>query len=433
MRRGGAAFIVPHAAPAYSGAVAASAYRHVRESNPSRIVLLGFCHRRPLTGIAVPVVDLIETPLGAIRVDREMSESLSAAPPFYPVMEQVACDHSVEIQIPFLQTLLPGAAIVPLYVGRLTDDQRSKAAGALRGLMRDGTVLIASSDLTHFGSRFDYTPFGVDEATAGNLRSLDMGVLAAAGSLDPAVFRSAVERTGATVCGTGPIQLLLETVRGLEGEAFQEILDYDTSGAMVRNFEHSVSYGAAGYFPAEAFHLEPEDQTGLLNSARFTLDHYRRTGEQRFLPLPGSASLQQRGRAFVTLHGGGGGVRGCVGHFDHPMPLTRSVPELAIASSEDGRFGPVAPDEALAIEVHILTPPRRLADPLQLQAGRHGAILQSGIRRGLLLPSVAARHGLSTRGFLRELTRKAGVPENIYAEDGWELSVFCAQSFGEPQ
>lgn len=432
VRRGGFAFIVPHAAPYYSGTVAASAYRHVRESGASRVILLGFCHRRSISGIAVPVVDLIETPLGAVRIDREAAESLAASPPFYPVAEQITCDHSVEIQIPFLQTLSPTAMIVPLYVGALSDEQMKSASAVLRSLIRENSVLIASSDLTHFGRGFGYYPFDVDESIADNLRALDMGVLDAASSLDPAVFGSEIERTGATVCGTGPIRLLLETLRGLEGDTFQEILDYDTSGAMTGDFEHSVSYGAVGYFPAEAFHLEREDQAELLSSARFTLDHYRRTGERRFLQKASRPALLQHGRAFVTLYAGGD-VKGCVGHFDNPMPLANCIPQLAIASSDDGRFGFVAPDEELEIEVHILTPPRKIVDPLTLEAGKHGAILRSGIRRGLLLPSVAKRYGLSTREFLRELTRKAGVPQNIYSQTGWELSVFCDQSFSETQ
>src|ERR1019366_7592592 len=107
VRQGGLAFLVPHAAPAYSGAVAASVYRHVQAAGATRVVILGFSHRHSIQGIAVPRVDLIETPLGPMRIDRETAASLAASAPFHSVPEQNACDHSVEIQIPFLQTCVP--------------------------------------------------------------------------------------------------------------------------------------------------------------------------------------------------------------------------------------------------------------------------------------------------------------------------------------
>src|SRR5450759_4399732 len=177
VRQGVLPVLVPHVAPAYSGAVAASVYRHVQATGATRIVILGFSHRHPIQGIAVPQVDRIETPLGAIRVDRETADSLAASPPFHSVPEQTVCDHSVEIQIPCLQTFVPAATLVPLYVGSLTSDQRSAAAQALRGLMDARTVLIASSDLTHYGRDFGYLPFKLDDSTPERLRALDTACL----------------------------------------------------------------------------------------------------------------------------------------------------------------------------------------------------------------------------------------------------------------
>jgi AmmeMemoRadiSam system protein B/AmmeMemoRadiSam system protein A len=431
VRQGGLAFLVPHAAPAYSGAVAASVYRHVQATGATRIVILGFSHRHPIQGIAVPQIDRIETPLGAIRVDRETADSLAASPPFHSVPEQTVCDHSVEIQIPFLQTFVPAATLVPLYVGSLTGDQPSAAAQALRGLMDTRTVLIASSDLTHYGRDFGYLPFKLDDSTPERLRALDSGVLAAAGSLDPALFGDELSRTGATVCGAEPIRLLLETLRSLAGETFQETLDYDTSGAISHGYEHSVSYGAVGYFPPAAYQLDAPDRAALLAGARFTLDHYRRTGALRFVQTPAESTLLQRGRAFVSLSAQGT-LRGCTGRFDNPLALAECVPRLTLAAAyDDRRFAPVSPDEELEIEIHVLTPPKRISDPRQLRTGEHGAFLRSGAHRGLLLPTVATTHNLSRQQFLQALAQKAGVPESVYATGDCELSVFCDQNFRE--
>ena len=430
VRGGGFAFLVPHAAPSYSGAVAASAFRHAQATAATRVVILGFSHKRLTHGVAVPEVDQIETPLGTIRVDRAVADALAGSEPFHFVQEQTVCDHSVEIQIPYIQTLLPGATIVPLYVGHLTADQRVAAARNLCDQMDAHTVLVASSDLTHYGRDFGYLPFGADESTADNLRVLDTSVLTAAGSLDPLLFGRQLGKTGATVCGAGAIQLLLETVRSLKIETFQETLDYDTSGAMMHDYEHSVSYGAAGYFPVTAYRLELPEQAALLERTCYTLDRFLRTGDRRSRGEPVEPALQQRGRVFVTLHEGES-IRGCVGCFETPHVLAECAPELALAAYEDDRFGPIKDPAALEIEIHLLTPPKRITDLRNLRTGEHGAFLKASGQHSLLLPVVAQRCGLTRDEFLKELAHKAGVPEDIYSRGDWELSVFRDQSFRE--
>ncbi|HXK06353.1 MAG TPA: AmmeMemoRadiSam system protein B [Verrucomicrobiae bacterium] len=429
VRPGAVAFLVPHAAPAYSGVVAASAYRHAQATNATRAIILGFSHRRLVHGIAVSDASSIATPLGGARVDRDFADALAASPPFHSAPAEVVCDHSAEIQIPFLQTFLPEAAIVPVYVGHLSDQQRRDAARALRSAMDSRTVLIASSDLTHYGRDFGYQPFDTDSETPARLRELDMGALTAAGSLDPALFQSQISRTGATVCGTEPIKLLLETLNGVEPEIFQETLDYQTSGDIVCDYRHSVSYGVAAYFPASAWHLDLPRQTELLAAARFALDHFRRTRGRCFRSACG-LSLQQRGRAFVTLLERDA-VRGCVGCFHIPQPLVQSVQQLAVDAAGDTRFGRIDDWDCLEIEVHVLTPPKRIARPDQFQAGLHGALLKAGACQGLLLPVVAERHGLDRDEFLRVLARKAGLRDSVYSGSDWELSIFRDQVFRE--
>jgi MEMO1 family protein len=431
VRPGGLAFIVPHAAPDYSGNVAASVYRHAQAACATRIVILGFAHRHPIQGIALPDVDRIETPLGAIHIDRETADSLAGSPPFHSVPGEAVSDHSVEIQIPYLQTFVPNATLVPLYIGRLTAQQRRDAAHALRALVDSRTVLIASSDLTHHGRDFGYLPFEIDESLPEKLRTQDAGILAAAGSLDPALFFDELRRTGATVCGTEPIRLLQETLGGLDEEVFQETLDYETSAAITHDYEHTVSYGAVGYFSPVAYHLDAAAQAALLAGARFTLDHYRRTGELRIVPHPAGSILLQRGRAFVTLYTQGK-LRGCKGRFDNPSELAECVPRLTIAAAyEDDRFAPLPADEEVEIEIHVLTPPKRISHAGQLRVGEHGAYLKSSTHRGLLLPVVATRYQLSRQQFLQALAEKAGLPESVYSMANYELSVFRDQSFRE--
>ena len=143
------------------------------------------------------------------------------------------------------------------------------------------------------------------------------------------------------------------------------------------------------------------------------------------------SALLQRGRAFVTLYAKGA-LRGCTGRLDCSLTLAECVSRLAIAAAyDDDRFAPVSPDEELEIEIHVLTPAKRIADPKQLIAGEHGACLKWGAHRGLLLPVVATRYQLSREQFLQALAKKAGVPDSVYASGGWELDIFRDQSFRE--
>jgi MEMO1 family protein len=433
-RPGGAAFLVPHAAPRYSGTVAAAAYRHMRWSRAERVIILGFSHRRTLAGIAIPEADEIETPLGAVRVDPGTARMLARVSPFHMMDADHACDHSVEIQLPFLQTVLPHAAILPLYVGRLSEDERRAAAHCLRDLMDGETLLMASSDLTHYGRDFGYVPFKSDDRLFSRLRTLDRRMLEAAASLDARFFEDELEATGSTVCGRAPMALLLETLSECSGaEIFQETLDYDTSGAMTSDYEHSVSYGAAGYFRATAYQLNAPDRAELLALAREALGRFCTSGLTALdAPEPAGGELKQPGRAFVTLHAGDA-LRGCVGRFMSAMPLSKLVPELTVAAAtEDPRFEPVGRGERLSIEVHVLTPLKRIRDPADLVTGEHGGYLQHGTNCGLLLPPVARRHHLDRAAFLRALAQKAELPESVYSTANARLYVFRDQSFREP-
>jgi uncharacterized protein (TIGR00296 family) len=124
-------------------------------------------------------------------------------------------------------------------------------------------------------------------------------------------------------------------------------------------------------------------------------------------------------------------VRGCIGRFEEPLVLADGVPQLAIEASEDGRFGHISPDEHLDIEIHILTPPRRIRDPQQFRVGQEGAYLKAGRHGGLLLAGVAERYKQTQRRFLEELARKACLPDSIYNTDNYELFVFRDQCFQE--
>lgn len=424
------AFVVPHAGLAYSGTVAASAYRYLEAAKPERVFILGFRHRGDRDGVSIPDIDAFRTPMGELQVDRAAIHELASAAPFTMAVESRVCDHSVEIQLPLVQKSAPGATVVPLYVGNLDDAQRQAAATALAGQIQPGDILLASSDLTHYGRNFGYEPFPASRDTAWRLAQLDTSVMDAAGSLDPALFLATLRELESTACGYDPIALLLATL-GLFGgeEVFQETLDYQTSAELTGDFRHSVSYGALGYFRADSFQLDDGAAHALLESARATLAHLSTTGERKAIPPPGGhPMLTRRAMAFVSLHQGDE-LFGCVGSRTAHMPLAHAVPSLTLAAAlDDPRFqhGATVP-EGLAIEISVLTPMKRIRDWRAFQIGRHGVLLEHGVRSELLLPQVA-RHDLSTAPrFLEALSRKAGLAPSAYRDPEARLSVFQAQ------
>lgn len=419
----GLGFVVPHAGPEYSGVVAASVYRSLRQQNPDRIVLLAFPHHGGLRGAAVPKIRAVSTPLGCVSIDPFLSDR------FPRVDEGLVCDHSFEIQLPFLQKVAPGARICPLYVGTLSDSERRTLAEALAAEWRPGTVLLASSDFTHYGRSFGYVPFPADHHIEERLRDLDADCMEAAGSLDTEVFLDSLSETGATVCGAAPISLLLSALHLICPDGlFQSALDYQTSGEMTGDFHHSVSYGALGYYPTSAFELNAEDREALLLSAELTLDRLRKTGRRDPVPPLGSVALQSRRGVFISLHRGPE-LLGCMGHCPGRSLLTEAVPEMALtAALEDPRF---PPGDAIAgsyeVEISVLTPLRRVRAAADFQIGRHGGLLKLGMMGGLLLPQVAPRHGWTAETFCEALSRKSGLPAQAYQDTSARLYVFEAQ------
>ena len=419
----GFGFVVPHAGPVYSGAVAAAAYRAIEQRKPERVVLLAFPHRGGLEGVAAPDVKAIRTPLGEVALDGGFGG-------FPAVAEQRVCDHSFEIQLPFLQWVAPEARVTALYVGSMDAAQRSAAAGALAALWRPGVVFVASSDFTHYGPNFGFTPFPPDRAGA-RLRELDFECIEAAATLDSTRFLAAIEENRATVCGTAPIALLLDAMRRLDAGMYQTTLDYQTSGDLTNDFRNTVSYAALGYFPRSAFDLDAADREALLASASETLRRLRETGEPRAFPArDGSAALSARRGVFVSLHQGEE-LLGCVGRTEGRVALSEEVANLTLAAAlDDPRFHPAASVAGpIDIEISVLTPFRRIRKAAECTVGKHGLFLKLGGRAGLLLPQVATERGWTTEEFLEAVAHKSGLGSRAWRDPQARLYVFEAQVF----
>jgi AmmeMemoRadiSam system protein A/AmmeMemoRadiSam system protein B len=390
------------------------------------VVVIGFPHRGGLRGCAWPDASIIETPLGPLPLDREFAARL----PFPTLPEDELCDHSVEIQLPFLQRAAPNARVALLYAGRMDPEQRRQAAASLAAAWHDGTILVASSDLTHYGRDFSYQPFPPDRHAPHRIESLDRDAIEAAGSLRAGPFLAELDRSHATVCGRDPIALLLDTIAARHPGLWQETLDYQASGELTGSYEHSVSYAALGYFPTRAFALDETDRACLLDAAEHALDTFRQTGKR--VPTAasgGSPAIQARRAVFVTVRHQTN-LRGCLGNVGGRLPLALAVPELALSAAlDDPRFNHGNDLPPLDVEISVLTPHRMVRDEDQVEVGRHGVHLDVRGRQALLLPQVAPGRGWDREQLLAALARKSCLPNQAWRTPGAKLSVFEAQVF----
>ena len=179
--------------------------------------------------------------------------------------------------------------------------------------------------------------------------------------------------------------------------------------------------------------LSPEDRAQLLSLARGTLEaHFRGEAPPRLASDRAAAFGEPRG-LFVTLHRGGR-LRGCIGTLAPTGDLTRVVSEFALrAAFEDPRFPPLEERELpeCEIEISVLTAPRAVSSPEEIEIGRDGLILELGGRRGLLQPQVATEWGFARERFLAEVSAKAGLPPTAWRHPGAQIHAFRAEVFSE--
>jgi MEMO1 family protein len=427
-RRHLAAIIAPHAALPFSGAIAAAAYSRLNQ--PGNVIVLGFSHSRRIDGIAAPDLDAYSTPIGKVRVNRDVIRELKVA-----VLPQTDVgDHSIENQLPFIRRVAPEASVTPLIVGEMVEPQMKVFARKLSSRIGKGDVIVASSDFTHYGKEYRYEPFPKDDQLPKRLFERALAVFERIGSLDARSFDRIIEETGDTTCGRGPVRLLMEALAGQGEPHYLQALDYLASGALTRDYSLSVSYGALAFYPARAFEVDAAEQKKLLRSARRTLEAFLATGAKLPEPVPSeerNGELSRRTGVFVTIKTDGR-LRGCVGALTPQKPLWEAVADRTlVAATQDPRFKPVSRKEGpFTLEISLLTPLRKLSSWRDFRLGQ-GAVLVLDGKSGLLLPQVAAENNWSREQFLENLALKAGLPARAYRDRRSALYSYSAQVFSE--
>ena len=252
------ALISPHAGYVYSGRTAAETFSRIStDAAVKRVFIIAPSHRIPFSGIALADYAGYKTPLGTLKIDTDTITGLAQYAEFSIMNEAHEGEHALEVQLPFLQMRLPQIPIVPLICGRLNKSSLLNTAQALLPYLNNETLWIISSDFTHFGASFGYVPF--TDNVPRHLRELDMGAIEKITAVDYKGFSDYTEETGATICGSTPIKLLLKTMEltGERSKFTSELVKYTNSGELTGDFSHCVSYaGIAFYTKSEKIRKE---------------------------------------------------------------------------------------------------------------------------------------------------------------------------------
>ena len=435
--------ILPHAGWAYSGETAWTAVRTVRGAKFRRVVVLAPSHRAWIENrLVAPEADAVETPLGEIKVDRDWLDRLAIVAPVSRNNRIHAAEHSAQIEYPLLQIALGNSfSIVPLVVGAFGSDQMGMCVRALERLMDAGTLLVVSSDFTHYGEDFSYTPYGKGggEDVRRQVAAADAEAFAFIEKGDADGFAALIKRTGATICGHVPIELALRAFRhGASVVQRRYATSSDGGGDYSRFVCYLAATGRAKWEGEGNSVLSASDRAYLLRVARMSLERAVRGGFHGGSGLtetgePPKATLAKMG-AFVTLNDKTtGALRGCIGEILPMRPLVEAVAARAVdAARRDPRFTPVSERElgGIRVEVSALTPPRRVASWRDIVLGRDGMTLEKDGHFAVFLPQVAPEQGWDLPTTLSCLSQKAGLSADAW-KDGAKFETFQAEVFHE--
>ncbi|MDY7031909.1 MAG: AmmeMemoRadiSam system protein B [Thermodesulfobacteriota bacterium] len=428
------AIISPHAGYMYSGQVAAFGYTLLEGSDFKKVIVIAPSHRARFHGASVYNKTGYETPLGTVPVDGTLCANIMAQHKLIDHYPQAhSQEHSLEVQVPFLQTVLNSFQLVPIVMGSQDFESCRILSNAIVNVIKDDDVLIvASSDLSHF--------YHYDKAVR-----LDRVVLDHIEKFDAKGLARDLAEGRCEACGGGPMITAMLIAKKL-GANNSKVLKYANSGDVTGDKSGVVGYASAVIYKNQKdagdkaknervgvdLGLNKEEKKTLLHIAKTTIECKAKKQEVPEFHITSDVLREKRG-AFVTLHKRGG-LRGCIGNIRGNNPLYMTIRQMASAAAfDDPRFPPVTKEELadLDIEISVLTPLRIVEDVGEVEVGKHGIYIEKGYQSGLLLPQVATEQRWDRMTFLEQTCYKAGLPKNAWREKDTRVYIFSADIFSE--
>ncbi len=432
------AIVSPHAGYVFSGQVAASAFNQVDPGKQYKnIFVIGSSHRMAYEGASIYNKGNFITPLGMVKVNVDLADKfINANQVFISKPEAFGNEHSLEVQLPFLQYHLKKEfQIIPILIGAQSPSTSKKIAAALLPYFNKENLFVFSSDFSHYP---DYqNAYMIDKQTAEAIISKS-----------PEKFLKTLQVNEdknipnllTSACAWGSLLTLLYMAEQIEGIEIHKI-DYMNSG----DTEYGDKIKVVGYNAISVilkkqklektagFTLSDKDKRMLLEIARSSIEYYLINNKFSFInPDIFSPALKSQSGAFVTLNKNGK-LRGCIGRMVSDEPLYKVVQEMAVAAAiNDYRFDKVSQAEMknIEIEISVLSPLKKIYSINEIEMGRHGIYIKKGVQSGTFLPQVARETGWTKEDFLGHCARDKA----MIGWDGWknaELFTYEAYIFNE--
>ena len=433
------ALMVPHAGYVFSGRVAAQGYGLVQGESRKTVVLLCNSHTSHFEGLALSPASAWATPLGEAEVNEELNLKLEKELDSAEFNAQAhQGDHTLEVQVPFLQSVLkPGFKILPILFGNLDSSEHKDLTRFFRDNLGQEDLLIASSDMSHFPPYEEANR--IDPQTLEIITKLDTEELE--NHLSEAEEQQ-IPGEETLLCGVDGVKTVIDFISGLKSPQAQ-VIDYKNSGdTELGDKESVVGYGVVA-FTAEADSdksqvateedLSEEERNILLKIAEQTVESYITSGKVPEFDVT-QEKLNRKNGVFVTIKKGEE-LRGCIGQIvQTEKPLWKSARDMAIAAAtKDNRFSPVREEELpdLTYEISVLSVPKKIEDWQKIELGKHGVIVRKGNQSGVFLPQVAEEMSGGKEEFLSQLCwQKAGLPPESYKTDEeLEMYTFTSEVF----
>jgi len=379
--------VSPHAGYIYSGPVAGRVISRIKFKDT--FVIIGPSHTGRGEPLSIMTEGTWKTPLGEVEIDSELAKQILATSSHLAEDYQAhQHEHSIEVQLPFLQYFKSDIKLVPIVLaystGAIYKEIGREIAQAIKDLNKE-VVIIASSDMTHYEPQ-------------ESAQRKDTQAIEAILDLNEDELLRRVDKLNISMCGYAPVASLISAAKQL-GATGAELVRYQTSGDTTGDYSSVVGYAG----------IIITGMSPLARLAKKTVETFVKEGKT---PNPEELTPEMKEKAgvFVSIHKFGE-LRGCIGTFE---PAKENVAEEIIANAvssatRDPRFPPVAPNELKDLEysVDVLTKPEPVADKSQLDPKKYGVIVECGFRKGLLLPDL---EGVDTVDYQIDICRqKAGI------------------------
>jgi MEMO1 family protein len=438
------AIICPHAGYVFSGEVATSSFNQIdHDKEYENIFILGISHRVGFEGASIYTFGDYITPLGKAEVNTVLAEELiKKSKVFSPRTDAHKYEHSVEVQIPFLQYKLKKKfKIIPIVLGANSPTTSKEIAEVLKPYFNSKNLFVISTDFSHYPKYNDAVE--IDNLTAKSILSNSSEKFLKTIAENE---NRGIPNLATSICGEVAVLTLLYMTED-NPDITVDLIQYKNSGdSQYGDKNQVVGYNSIVFYLKESkdeskikskndFSLDENDKIELLKIARNTVKEYVGNRQVPFVDEKNlSGNMKTKCGAFVTLKENGE-LRGCIGMFDAADPLYKVIQNMTVASStQDYRFSPVEPKEVdkLEIEISVLTPMQKIKSIDEIELGKHGIYIKKGMNGGTFLPQVATETGWTKEEFLGHCAQdKAGIGWN-----GWkdaDIYIYKALVFGEKE